>query len=98
MNDRNLFLVAYDVRDAKRLRKIHKKLLGFGVAIQFSIFQCELTPAEKQLMVGVVSEIIQHNEDRVLIVNMGKRKGRADRVIQVLGRQELPPPAGPVII
>jgi len=98
MSGRNLFLVAYDVRDPKRLRQIHKKLSGFGEPVQFSIFQCELTQTEKQLMIGEVSEIIHHKEDRVLIVNMGRRKGRADRVVQVLGRQELPPPKGPVVI
>ncbi len=91
MSGRSLFLVAYDVRNARRLRRIHKKLQGFGQALQFSVFQCELTQTEKQLLLGAVSEIIHHKEDRVLIVNMGRRKGRADRVIETLGRQELPP-------
>lgn len=98
MSGRSLFLVAYDVRDSKRLRKVHKKLNGFGEPVQFSIFQCELTQKEKQLMLGEISAIIHHKEDRVLIVNMGRRKGRADRIIEVLGRQAIPPPGGPVVI
>lgn len=98
MNGRSLFLVAYDVRSPKRLRQIHKKLNGFGRALQFSVFQCELTGMEKQLMITEVSAIIQHNEDRVLIVNIGKRKGRARGAIQVLGRQELPPGGSPIVI
>jgi CRISPR-associated protein Cas2 len=98
MSGRNLFLVAYDVRNARRLRQIHKKLKGFGQPLQFSVFQCELTHTEKLIMIGAVTEIIHHREDRVLIVNMGRRKGRADRVIEVLGRQELPPEKGPLVI
>lgn len=98
MSGRSLFLVAYDVRDPRRLRRIHKKLSGFGETLQFSIFQCELTYAEKLLMVGEVSEIIHHMEDRVLIVNMGRRRGRAGRVMEVLGGQQLPPGSGPMII
>jgi CRISPR-associated protein Cas2 len=98
MSGRSLFLVAYDVRDQKRLRRVHKKLNGFGEPVQFSIFQCELTLAEKLDMIHQLTELIHHKEDRVLIVNMGRRKGRADRVIQILGRQKLPPPPGPLVI
>jgi len=98
MSGRSLFLVAYDVRNPKRLRRIHKKLKGFGEAVQFSIFQCELTYKQKQVMIAEISDLIHHKEDRVLIVNMGRRKGRADRVIQVLGRQRLPPSSGPMVV
>jgi CRISPR-associated protein Cas2 len=98
MSGRSLFLVAYDVRDPKRLRRVHKKLNGYGDPIQFSIFQCELTLQEKLLLLGEISEIIHHKEDRVLIVNMGRRKGRADRIMEILGRQKIPPRGGPVII
>jgi CRISPR-associated protein Cas2 len=98
MSDRSIYLVAYDIRDPKRLRLVHKKMMGFGDAVQFSVFQCELSRAEKQLMIGALSEIIQHNEDRVLIVEMGRRKGRVRSALQVLGRQELPPERGPVVV
>ena len=98
MMGRILFLVAYDVRDPKRLRSIHQKLKGFGAALQFSVFQCELTPTEKQLMLSEISGIIHHGEDRVLVINVGRRRGRGKRAIQVLGRQHLPPEAGPLVI
>ncbi len=97
MSDRSVYLVAYDIRDSKRLRLVHKKMKGFGDAVQFSVFQCELSRAEKQLMISALSELIQHNEDRVLIVEMGRRQGRVRRALQVLGRQELPPEKGPVV-
>lgn len=98
MSERSLFLVAYDIREPKRLRQIHKKLKGFGSALQFSIFQCELSRMERQWMISAISEIIHHGEDRVLVVDIGRRKGRARHAIQILGRQELPPEPGPVVI
>jgi len=98
MTGRNVYLVAYDVRDPKRLRKIHRALRGFGGTLQFSIFHCELTPKEKQLLIGDVSDIIHHHEDRVLLVDVGPRDGRAKRAIEILGSQHLPPASGPTII
>ncbi len=98
MKDRVLYLVAYDVRDPKRLRKIHKALKGFGDPLQFSVFQCELTRMEEQMMVAEVSEIIHHHEDRVIVIDIGRRKGRGGRSIMVLGRQQIPPPAGPQVV
>jgi CRISPR-associated protein Cas2 len=34
------YLVAYDVRDGKRLRKTAKILEGYGTRIQYSLFRC----------------------------------------------------------
>jgi len=41
---RRVYLVCYDVSDAKRLRRTHKKMCGFGDPVQYSIFRCELSP------------------------------------------------------
>ena len=45
---RNVYLVCYDVADAKRLRRTYRKMRGFGDAVQYSVFRCELSPTEKQ--------------------------------------------------
>jgi len=98
MSGRNVFLVAYDVRDSKRLRRTHKTLGDYGDALQFSVFQCAMSASEKELLLGELSEIIHHKEDRILIVDLGPQQGCGSRAIQVLGNQELPPDAGPVVI
>lgn len=97
MSERSLYLVAYDVRDPKRLRAVFKSMNGFGDPLQFSVFQCELSLAERQLMIGALSETINHSEDRILIVDMGRRKGRARKAVRFLGRQEFPAGHGPVV-
>lgn len=97
MSERSLFLVAYDIRDPKRLRAVFKKMNGFGDPLQFSVFQCELSPAERQLMISALAEIIHHVEDRILIADLGRRKGRARKAVRFLGRQTFPAEGGPVV-
>lgn len=97
MSGRNVYLVAYDICDPKRLRMVHRKMQGFGDALQYSIFQCDLSAAERQLMVNALVDIIHHGEDRILIVNLGRRSGRVDTGIQILGKQQLPSDEGPFI-
>ena len=43
---KNVYLVSYDVCEAKRLRQTYKKLCGFGQALQYSVFRCELSPMQ----------------------------------------------------
>lgn len=98
MSARTTYLVAYDVGDSKRLRKVHKTMCGYGDAVQFSVFQCTLTASQRELMLTDLSEIIHHMQDRILIVDLGPEDGRARRAISVLGRQPLPPEHGPVVL
>jgi CRISPR-associated protein Cas2 len=97
MTGRSLYLVAYDVRNPKRLRLVHKKMCGYGDPLQYSVFQCELSEAERHLMIADLSEIIHHSEDRILVVNLGHRKRRAKHSVRILGSQDLPDERGPVV-
>lgn len=83
---RNRYIVAYDVSDPKRLRRAHVKLLGFGDPLQYSVFQCDLNPAERALMIGAVRGIINQREDRVLIADLGPCGGRGSASVEWLGR------------
>ena len=44
---RRRFLVAYDIREAKRLRTVHTAMKAFGNPLQYSVFVCDLDPSEK---------------------------------------------------
>lgn len=35
-------LIAYDVRDPKRLRRVAQTLEGYGTRVQYSLFRCRL--------------------------------------------------------
>lgn len=87
---RHRYLVAYDVSDPVRLRRVHKKLLGFGDPLQYSVFECDLGDAEKLRMVEELSGLIHHGEDRVLIVDVGPVEGRAQLAYEFLGVRQAP--------
>lgn len=65
------YLVCYDVSDEKRLRRVHKAMLGYGDPLQYSIYRCLLSDREKALMMTHLAEILHPRQDRLLIVNLG---------------------------
>jgi len=89
---RNVFLVSYDVADAKRLRRTYTKMCGFGDPVQYSVFRCELTPTEKQLLKEALWDILNWNEDRVMLVDLGPAGARGDQCIEFWGDPLVGPP------
>ena len=64
---------------------------GFGDALQYSVFACDLSAKERVLPEEAITELINHREDRVLIIDLGPAAGRGGDVVKTLGRQQLPP-------
>jgi CRISPR-associated protein Cas2 len=77
---RRLFIVTYDISDAKRLRKVFKAMKGFGQHLQLSVFRCDLTDMERFEMIASLEAIIHHDEDQVLVIDLGPSEGRDVRV------------------
>lgn len=84
---RHRYLVAYDVSDPKRLKRIYKKMCGFGDPLQLSVFQCALSGVEWVLMKEAILRIINQVEDRVMIVDIGPLAGRSAAAFEFLGVQ-----------
>lgn len=82
---RTTYLVCYDVANDKRLRRVFKACKSFGDHLQFSVFECDLNPAEKIELEQTLGAIIKHDEDQVIFVTLGPAEGRGDRVISALG-------------
>ena len=80
------YLVCYDISDDKRLRKVFKAMRNYGDHLQFSVFECQLTPTDLARCRHELSKIIHHEEDQVLFVHLGPAEGRGDRVITALGK------------
>ena len=94
----NSFLVTYDIMDPKRWQKIHRTMKGFGQALQYSVFACELSEAQRVRMVAALEELIQSDQDRVIIVDLGPAKGSASDRVTFLGRQEPLPERSATIV
>jgi CRISPR-associated protein Cas2 len=82
---RTTYLVCYDIADDKRLRRVFKTCKNYGDHLQFSIFECDLSPSEKVQMESALKDIIDHTKDQVLFVTLGPAAGRGDRVMNALG-------------
>ena len=95
---RNAYIVSYDISDPKRLRKVFKTMNGFGNRIQYSVFRCELSQADKVRMKARLDPIIHHVEDQILIVDIGPAPGRSDKCTEALGRKPAPIERTPVVV
>lgn len=61
------WLVCYDVRDDKRLRKAAKHLEGYGQRMQYSVFRCWLTQAQKEKLCWELTELLAAEDDVLMI-------------------------------
>ncbi len=65
-------LVAYDVRDERRLRRTARLLEGHGDRIQFSVFRCRLTKTEVERLRWELGQILDP-EDGLLMIALCER-------------------------
>jgi CRISPR-associated protein Cas2 len=86
---RTSYLICYDISDEKRLRGVYKKMRGYGDHLQFSVFECQMTPEDLVRCRADLGAIIDHRADQVIFVSLGPAEGRGDRVITALGRPYL---------
>jgi CRISPR-associated protein Cas2 len=60
-------LVAYDIRDEVRLRRVAKLVEGYGDRVQFSVFRCRMTPETRAELLWRLSQITEE-EDSLMVV------------------------------
>ena len=80
------YLVSYDISSPKRLRKVARTLEGFGVRLQYSVFECDLSATERVEMETKLRAVIHHDNDQVLFIELGPAERRGDRQITALGQ------------
>lgn len=83
---RQTYLVAYDISDPKRLRKVFQTMRGWGDHLQLSVFRCDLSRTELVQLRSELGALINHEEDQVLFVDVGPADGRALTSFETLGR------------
>ena len=66
------YLVTYDVRDPKRLRKVAKLLEGYGHRVQFSVFRIRLNRESIEKMRWELAELMT-SEDDLLVIPLCER-------------------------
>ena len=99
MAKRNRYLVAYEIRDDRRLRLVHKTVKGYGWPMQYSVFICELDTMELFALRTDLGKIIHHAADSIAIVDLGDPAGRGVKCFSFMGvANRLPSASGPVIV
>ncbi|HOI37195.1 MAG: CRISPR-associated endonuclease Cas2 [Clostridiaceae bacterium] len=86
---RRCYLVCYDIRDPKRLRRVHKVLKGYGEAWQFSVFFCVLKDIDRVRLQTDLEEQMNQKEDQAMILDLGPNEKEAREAATVIG-QPLP--------
>lgn len=95
---RRRYLVAYDIRDDGRLRKVHKTVKGFGWPMQYSVFICDIDPMEMIELKTALGAIIHHVIDSVAFIDLGDPGDRGVQCFSFMGDAPSLPTAGPVIL
>ena len=85
MIDERLYIVAYDVSDDRRWRRVFKLMKGYGRWLQLSIFQCRLTARRRAEMARRLEELIHTRDDHVLILDLGAAD-KVDPRVESLGK------------
>lgn len=97
MAARTRYLLAYDVRNSRRLRRVHQVAKAFGEPLQYSVFVCDLSTIE---LVGLKSRLLDEmhaGEDSIGIFDLGPPQGRGLACVEFLGVRQPLPGSGPTI-
>ena len=62
-------LIAYDISDPKRLRRVAKTLERYGIRIEKSVFTCDLAPAKITKLCGELYKSSKR-EDTILLFQL----------------------------
>ena len=83
---RTNYIVTYDVCDPKRLRKVFRACKDYGLHLQLSVFECDLTAAEKIDFESQLRGLIDSQEDQILFIALGPSESRGERIITAIGQ------------
>ena len=73
MTKRVLYIAAYDVAEPSRLRQVHHVVKRFATGGQKSVFECFLTPSEREELLAEARALIDENEDRLALLRVEER-------------------------
>jgi len=84
--DKQFIVIVYDISNDKRRTKLHDKLKDFGVAVQYSVFECLLDNDDFKEVKKQVNAIIRKTLDHVRFYILC---AACQNRIEVTGRQEI---------
>lgn len=80
------YAVSYDISDDKRRTAVFKTLRGYGDHVQFSVSFCDLSRADLARLRTELRDLIHHDEDQVIIIDLGKASRPITESLETIGR------------
>lgn len=59
-------VISYDIPDDDRRNQLHSLLSGYGIPVQYSVFECELKEEEILKLQSSVDKLLNREEDSVI--------------------------------
>jgi CRISPR-associated protein Cas2 len=85
MARRTRYVVAYDIREPRRLRRVHQVAKDFGFPLRYSVFICDLSALELLGLKRALTRAAKLTEDSIAILDLGRPDGRGIECIEFLG-------------
>ena len=63
-------VVAYDIHDPQRLRRVAKTCEDFGCRRQLSVFLCRISPTDLVRLKARLEDIVDPRQDQVLFIRL----------------------------
>ena len=98
MSARRRWLVAYDIRDEVRLRRVHDIVRSHGDRLQYSVFLCDLTSIEKVNLKSALREVLNQHVDSVVFIDLGEPDRPGSAALEFMGTSLPMPTNGPTIV
>lgn len=93
---RRRYLIAYDIGDPARLRRVIKVMESYGQRLQYSVFLCDLSGVELVDWRSDIMDVIRTTEDSVVHIDLGPVEVSAP--IGIIGTGRRLPVRGPTIV
>ena len=97
MREEHLYIVAYDIANPKRWRRVFRVMEGFGEWLQLSVFQCRLSRQRHAELIALLDGIIHHDDDHIVLMDVGPAEQVTPRVVS-LGKSYSAVERAPVIV
>jgi len=82
MNE-HLYIVAYDITDPKRWRRVFRLMKGYGEWLQLSVFQCRMNRTRHAELIALLDGIIHHTHDHIVLMDLGPAENVKPRVVSL---------------
>ncbi|ALK09401.1 CRISPR-associated endonuclease Cas2 [Blastochloris viridis] len=88
-NAEHAYVVAYDISDPKRWRRVFKTMKGYGRWLQLSVFHCRLDGGRRAEMASALEDLIDRDADHVIILDLGPAED-VEFAVESLGKSFQP--------